>query len=189
MSITEKLYGMDALYGDGFLRHRISTISYFKPLGSVGGGLDSGPLSSMDPMKCLPFPVTESLSGTTIESSAASPVTTHFTGDDIGYETRIAGKTRVSISALWYLWRGEYYRHLGYNQYVANGLAKPFAYTSVDLLFGGSLKLNSSRWGAFRPISALLGPERFRAGRGRRRRDAVHVEHLALAHRFRLFGI
>ena len=139
VSIDEKRYGMSAGGASFYDVH--SSTSYIKPLAVVGGGLDFGSFAAEADYEVSPWAVRERLSGTAIDSSGSTPTTTPFTGSDIGLESRIAGKARLDFGAVGVYGRGEYFRHIGYNRYVSGGVAKPYAYTTVDLLIGGGVKL------------------------------------------------
>lgn len=140
VNIDEKRFGMDAS-GSAFYDIQTTT-SYLKPLASVGGGLNLGMAKLEGTYEVSPVAVNESYSGKAIENGGSGIVATTFTGDDIGLETRISGKARLDLRAFGLYGSGEYFRHLGYNSYVASGVAKPYAYTTVDYLLGGGVKLN-----------------------------------------------
>ncbi len=168
VNIDEKRYGMDAA-GAQFFDIQ-STTRYIKPLVSVGGGLNFGLAKIEGIYEVSPLAVNESYSGTSIENGGSGVVNTPFSGSDIGLETRISGKAQFNLRAIGLYGTGEYFRHLGYNKYVASGVAKPYAYSTEDFLFGGGIKLNflklsgvSPYFGAtwiqhqFNPISAASG--------------------------------
>jgi hypothetical protein len=168
VDIEEKRFGMTL--GPTAFYDLHSSTKYIKPMVSVGGGLNFGLVKLEGSYEVSPLAVKESLSGTSVESNGGAFTTTPFTGDDIGLETRITGEASLDFRALGLYGNAEYFRHLGYNKFVSGGTASPYAYSTVDLLVGGGVKLNfvkisgvSPYFGAtwiqrdFEPLASLPG--------------------------------
>ncbi|MCX7023810.1 MAG: hypothetical protein NT080_04230 [Spirochaetes bacterium] len=137
--IDDKSYGMDAA-GDNFYKNE-SVTWYFKPLVAFGLGVRLGPVSLDGSYENSPVAIEEYLEGSSIQSSLGVPETVDFTGTDIGLETRLKGALDIDLGILALAGKGEWFRHIGYNRYVESGEAKPYAYETVDMLFGGGMRM------------------------------------------------
>jgi len=140
VNIDDTSFGIDAT-GINSYKNQSSTQS-FKPLLAFGGGFLFGSISLDGTYKFTPIILNESLSGSSIQNSSLGLTKTSFSGNDQGLETIIDGSLNLDLSKIILFVNGELVKHLGYNRYVVNGEALPYAYQTMNISVSTGVKLN-----------------------------------------------